>query len=99
MRCDSVKVQRNCRGFYGIKKSIHTANPIGRNGGGRPNAIKWQAGRSISAGNGGHGRQRPQGKTDGVKTDGVAGAAVGDDEGNISEIRATEFIRKGEEIT
>ena len=76
--------------FYGIKKAFIPRMVIGS---GRPNAIKWQAGRSISGGNGRHSWRGLQGKTD--------GAAGGDDEegNNISEIRATEFIRKGEEIT
>lgn len=52
---------------------------------GRPNAIKWQGRKIRQPGGGGHGHTR-----DGVEDD---------SEEPVSEIRATELIRPGEEIT
>ncbi|CAM9508860.1 unnamed protein product, partial [Scytosiphon promiscuus] len=56
----------------------------------RPNAIKWRAGQSISAG-----QTSAKKLGDGADAD----ANAGEKAGMVSEIRATELIRKGEEIT
>lgn len=54
----------------------------------RPNAIKWRAGQSVSD----RKQRKGQGRGDGDSDD-------SGEESLLSEIRATELIREGQEIT
>lgn len=58
----------------------------------RPNAVKWQAGKSISD-------RAPDSRGAKRKDSADAGSPLESGEGALSEIRATEVIHAGEEIT